>query len=257
MIILGNIFIDSIKKFKENVYNNRNNIKLHYNEYRDIEKFGEFFWHSNKKQKNAVKTLLFSINNNPYKNIYNYIYKSYNENEEFFEWVKLINNFIDFVVEFVDPLLYNRGEKIKISIGKNRDFIYTSDRFKFTISFEKSNIRKTESSSLFDSITGLDKGKNLLFIRFSVENLVSNVVYNYEYLENGSIANNTGLDDDICNEQLEMVKNDLNDYLMVYIRNIFDQVIKEIVEEKSIIIFTSNIEDIYGDIWKKWMKDTE
>lgn len=256
---MGNIFINSVKKFEESECSVEFLEAL--KEYKFINNNGELFWFSDRKHRKNLKKVLSNIDNKEYKKILYHIYTPSPEESEFYDWVILINEFKEFIIDYADPLFYNIDNSVSITSvgnGKNNCFNYTTDTFKFSILFEKSNIKKNDGFSLFDSITGLDKGKNLIFITIAIENLISKKVYNYEYIENGSINNKTDIDDDICDIQLEIVKNSLNNYMITYIENIFDRIILNKTNHEEIKLFTGAYLEkpkrkIDGDIWKEWI----
>lgn len=261
---MENIFISAVNNFEKNL-SIKDFLEAWENYFYIYEK-GELMWFNDRKHKKSLKNILSNLDNKEYIKILDHVCTPSPEESEFYNWIILINEFYDFIENYTDPLFYDTSKCSVGLINKNKLFTYKTDEFKFSILFEKSNIKKTESYSLFDSITGLNKEKNLLFITITIENLISKKTYNYEYIEDGSITNKTGIDDDICDKQLEIVKNSLNRYIISCIENIFDTILTNKAKESKYISVPENYKfslfkdsyyektkGIYGDIWKEWI----
>ena len=260
---MENIFISAVNNFEKNL-SIHEFMKLWEKYYYVYEK-GEAWWLTNKKYKILLREMLSKLDNKEYRKILCHVCTPSPEESEFYNWVILINEFYDFIENYTNPLFYDTSKCSVGLINKNKLFTYKTDEFKFSILFEKSNIKKTESYSLFDSITGLNKEKNLLFISITIENLISKKTYNYEYIEDGSITNKTGIDDDICDKQLEIVKNSLNMYIISCIENIFDTILTNKADKEYLLpkeykfsIFKDSYykktnKKLCGDIWKEWI----
>ena len=184
-------------------------------------------FNSKKKEGQSLWNLYKVLRNNEFVKIKNYIYKEYPEEEEFIQWTKLLKNFAEFVFEFSDPLFFNPDEGDGIVVTKSdKEFslVIKYMIFDFIISFEKSNIKKP-GSSLFDSITGLDKENNISFITIEIKNNISNVKYVYKYMEDSFLRPESNISEEVCDLQLEYVKNKLNDYIYNYMGIVFDTIV--------------------------------
>lgn len=236
---MGNIFIKETRKFYNYITSTHcKDFKDRYLEYRKY-KYDDYLaqrlgvnLYKRKRRTKALKMLYEVLPNEEYINIKNYIFKNSSEEDKFGDWVSLIRNFIDFVIKFSDPaLLVPSGESMSTSNifrikynSTNTEFEFETNIFKFYINFEKTKIKKN-NSSLFDTITGLDKENTFSFIKIDVTNKATNTIYNYKYMEDSSLVNLQDLEDDICDSQLEYIKSQLDEFIYKYMKNIFDLIV--------------------------------
>ena len=258
---MSNIFI----KETENFYNyiSTTHCKDFINEYNDfyyanIEYYLDFF-NTKKKKTRTLCNLYKVLRNNEFVKIKNYIYREYTEENEFEEWVKTLKNFADFVFNFSDPLLFNRDDYgiIARKDDKNCTMIIKHKIFDFSITFEKSKIKKS-SSSLFDTITGLDKESNLSFITIEITNKSSGTKYTYNYMEDSTLNPKNSISEETCDMQLEYVKCKLDEFIYDYIGIIFDNIVNRELNRKydRFIVFNSKyIRYVYKEMEEEWLKN--
>ena len=232
---MSNVFIKEITKFYNYITTTHcKDFKDEYLELNNIlfnelfaERLGVTLYNKRKRKIKAIKSLYNVLPNKEYITIKNYIFKDSSEENKFNDWVSVIKNFIDFVINFSDPALLSplcNTCKFKIEHDKNIKFEFENDTFIFCINFEKTKIKKN-NSSLFDTITGLDKENTFSFIKIEVTNKASNNTYNYKYMEDSSLINLEDLDDFICDAQLEYIKSQLDEFIYKYIEKIFDLIV--------------------------------
>ena len=235
------------KDFKDNFYNWQ----------KELSKYNLCF--DNKKaRRQSLYRLYQSLRNNEFVKIKNYIYKEYSEEEEFDQWTKVLKNFAEFVFNFADPL-FIKPEGDGIIVNKSdKEFSLTikHNLFDFIISFEKSNIKKS-NSSLFDSITGLDKENNISFITIQIINTISDTKYVYKYMEDSVLNPENNISEDICDLQLEYVKEKLDKYIYDYIGIVFDSIVNRELKSVDFCIFNSIfIRNNYKEMEEEWLKTT-
>lgn len=213
-----------------------------------------------KKTYNSLDNLYSSLlsANDDFLTIKNYIFKKSSEQDEFENWMKVLNNFADFVFKYADPLFIGPNENI-CSVIKDQDntkLIIDMDNFSFIINFEKSKIKKN-NSTLFDTITGLDKENTLSFIKIKIVNKRSNSTYSYEYMEDSSLINKNGLDDEICDIQLGIVKDRLDNFIYNYIAVMFDSIInRELIKDEFNLFYSTFIKRNFKELEEKWLPIT-
>ena len=258
---MSNIFIKETKSF----YNYINT--THCKDFKDdFIKFSDihnnnsstYCFFSKKKKIQSVYNLFSSVRNDEFIKIKNYIFKEYSEENEFEEWVKLLKNFADFVFNFSDPLFISPDEG-GIIVKKNdkecKLTITSNELFEFSILFEKSKIKKS-NTSLFDSITGLDKENNLSFITIEIINTISKSKYVYKYMDDSVLNSENPISEDICDLQLEYVKSKLNTYMYNYIGIVFDTIVNNDLKLNyyDFRLFNSlYIRNNYKDLEKEWL----
>lgn len=259
---MNNIFISKTKSFYNYITSTHcKDFKREWEDYynRNESLFCEDLWFNfEKKKRKSLEKLYSVLKNDEFSTIKNYIFKEYPEEERFENWVKVLKNFSDFVYEFADPLIVKvkgisstRDESTSVNMLK-----YTDDDFTFTIKFEKTKI-KTGNSTLFDSITGLDRENALTFIKIEIINNFSGTIYLYSYMEDSSLNNTNGLDDDICDIQLEMIKAKLDKFIYNYIGAVFDTIVNYELKDKwkEFHIFNNEyIRNNYKELEEKWLE---
>lgn len=257
---MNNLFISKTKAFYNYIISTHcKDFKKAFDEYysKNESHFSNEWFNTDKVKRKSLENLYSVLRNNEFVAIKNYIFREYSEEERFENWIKLLRNFGDFVYEFTDPLMINSNNIV--SVNKDNDksiFEYKCDNFSFIIKFEKSKI-KSGTSTLFDSITGLDKENTLTFIKIEIKNNFSGNIYKYKYVEDSSLINENELDDDICDLQLEMVKEKLDNFIYDYIGIVFDTIINYDLKQyiKDFHIFNSTyIRNKYKELEEKWLE---
>jgi hypothetical protein len=137
---------------------------------------------------------------------------------------------------------------------------YDKAIFAFNIIFEKSKI-KSGSSTLFDTITGLDKENTLTFVKIEVTNLSTNTTYKYKYTEDSSLISEDDLDDEVCDIQLEMIKSKLDNSIYEYIGVVFDRIVNYELKDDSFSVYkgienNNCIAYMYKELEEKWLEST-
>lgn len=241
---MSNIFIKETKKFHNYITTTHcNDFKVEFYKYydRNLAMFcHEDIFNTRKKKTQSLWNLYKVLRNNEFVKIKNYIYKEYSEEEKFEQWTKVLKNFGEFVFNFADPL-FIKPDGDGMTVNKtDKEFSLTikHNMFNFTISFEKSNIKKS-NSSLFDSITGLDKENNLSFITIQIVNTMSNSKYVYKYMEDSILTPENSISEDICDLQLEYVKEKLDKYIYNYMGIVFDSIVNRELNSIDFCIFNS------------------
>jgi hypothetical protein len=246
VIVLGNIFIKETKKFYN--YISTTHCKDFINEYkeykwRNLDLFSDdILFNSKKKQKQSLINLYSVLRNNEFVIIKRYIFKDSSEENKFNDWVNLLKDFIEYINNFIDPALLNVDKNIEVDVSKDfNKLTFQNDDFIFYIQFEKTKLKKN-NSSLFDTITGLDKDNVFYFIRIKITNNTSYKKYEYKYMEDSSLISENDLDDDICDIQLETIKTVLDKYIYNYIGIVFDNIINR---ELNLTVDTFNVFNSY------------
>lgn len=267
---MSNIFISKTKSFYnyitsthckdfkdkwEEFYKNQN-------EYEKKFYYGISFQRAEKKTYNSLNGLYFFLfsENRDFIDIKNYIFEKSSEEEEFENWAKLLKNFADYIYKYIDPMFICPA-KDSCFVTKDQDntkLTINMENFDFSINFERSKIKKN-NSTLFDSIVGLDKENTLSFINIKITNKMSNKIYSYEYIEDSGLISKDGLDDEICDIQLEMVKEKLDRFIFNYIGIVFDEIVnRELkLEFKDFRLFNSTfIKTHYKELEERWLENT-
>jgi len=259
---MSNIFIKETKNFYNYYVTSTHckHIKQHLEEY---DSFVDSFF-NRKKKKIYLQELRENLNAEQYINIRNYIFKKSAPEDEFVDWMKLIKDFSDFVYEYGDPLFINvNGFTASVTRDKSVITIFISNEiFDFNVKFEKSKINKNLSSStLFDSITGLDKiNSNINFINIDIINKNSNKDYHYKYMDDGELIIDEDYDEIVCDIQLNYVKFILCNYIMQYVSILFDNIIHNEIHRDINLFYdmTTNFEKSeYKEIYNIWLKNKE
>jgi len=259
---LNNIFISKTKSFYNYIISTHcKNFKDEWEEYyyRNESLFSEDdIFNTKKKQKQSLINLYSVLRNNEFVSIKNYIFKNYPEEEKFENWVKLLENFLNYIYDFASPLMINPIESKSILVSKNENkstMTIERENFIFYILFEKSKIRKSSSSTLFDTITGLDKDNRLSFIKIKITNNSTGIVYKYDYVEDSNLINEDGLDDEICDLQLEFIKQELDIFIYNYFGIVFDKIINYDLNDIHFNIFNNEyIRNNYKELEEKWLE---
>lgn len=258
---MSNIFIKETKKFYN--YIQSTHCKDFINEYKDyysknLSSNEVLFINASKKRKESLEKLYSVVRNNEFVKIKRYIFKESSEENKFNDWVNVLKDFADYINNFIDPGLLNADKSIKTD--KTKDFTklqFENNDFIFNIQFEKTKLKKN-NSSLFDTITGLDKDNVFSFIKIKITNNASGKEYNYKYMEDSSLISEDDLDDDICDIQLETIKAILDKYIYNYIGIVFDNIInKELnLTVDTINIFNSwYIRNKYKELEDQWLEN--
>jgi hypothetical protein len=222
-----------------------------------------------KKRTKSAEELFSVLRNNEFIAIKNYIFRKYPEEERFENWVRVLKNFSEFVYNFADPLMININnntigvKKTGVENKTTLEYIYREyDKpiFEFNIIFEKSKI-KSGSSTLFDTITGLDKENTLTFVKIEVTNLSTNTTYKYKYTEDSSLISEDDLDDEVCDIQLEMIKSKLDNSIYEYIGVVFDRIVNYELKDDSFSVYkgienNNCIAYMYKGLEEKWLETT-
>ena len=258
---MSNIFIKETKKFYNYIISTHcKDFKNEYNNFQTCTIFDHitFTFSSKKKQKQALEKLYSVLRNNEFVKIRKYIYKESPEEDKFNNWAALLKDFAEYIVYFIDPALLNTDDKISAEVSKDlTKLTYTDDNFIFYIQFEKSKIKKG-NTSLFDTITGLDKDNLFSFIKIKVTNNISGKTYEYKYMEDLSLISEDDLDDDICDMQLEFIKSKLDEYIYLYIGIVFDNIVNR---ELNLTVDTFNvfnsyyIKNMYKEMEDQWIEN--
>lgn len=262
---MSNIFISKTKSFYN--YITSTHCKDFKNEFDEYYYRNEAMFHNDdlfntrKKRRQSLIDLYSVLRNNEFVSIKNYIFKEYTEEERFENWIKLLNNFLEFIYDFTDPLMITPSETddvVAVFKDDNKSSLSIKhDDFTFSITFEKSRIKKSNSSTLFDSITGLDKENMLSFIKIEITNNNSNIVYRYKYMEDSNLINENELSDDVCDIQLEFVKQKLDKFIYNYIGIVFDTIVSYDLNDnfRNFRIFNSTfIRHMYKELEEEWLK---
>ena len=217
-------------------------------------------FNTKKKQKQSLINLYSVLRNNEFVSVKNYIFKNYPEEEKFENWVKLLENFLNYIYNFTSPLMITPPESESILVSKNENkstMTINYENFIFYILFEKSKIRKSSSSTLFDTITGLDKENRLSFIKIEITNNSTGIVYKYNYVEDSNLINEDGLDDEICDLQLEFIKQELDRFIYNYIGIVFDKIVNYDLNDIDFNVFNNTyIRNNYKELEEKWLETT-
>ena len=261
---MSNIFIKETKNFYN--YINSTHCKDFKDQFIKYYNFNEsmfineeIHWFGFKKrQQQSLYNLYSVLRNNEFVKIRNYIFEKHSEEDEFEEWVKLLKNFAEFIYNFSDPLFISprEGGVIVKKTDSNYSSLYIyHDLFEFTIIFEKSNIKK-QNSSLFDTITGLDRENNLSFIKIEIINTMSKTKYIYKYIEGSTLNPENPIPEEICDLQLEYVKAKLDKFIYDYIGIVFDKIVNnELKSYENFCIFNSvYIRNNYKDMEEEWLR---
>ena len=261
---MSNIFIKETKNFYNYINTTHcEDFKNEFIKFSDVHNsmFSNDGFLSKKKKTQLVYNLFSAVRNDEFVKIKKYIFKDYPEEDEFEEWIKLLKNFADFVFNFSDPLFISpdKGGIIVKKTDKECKLTITSDDlFEFSILFEKSKIKKN-NTSLFDSITGLDKENNLSFITIEIVNLISKSKYIYKYMDDSVLNSENAISEEICDLQLEYVKNKINTYIYNYIGIVFDTIVNNELNLKynDFRLFNSTyIRNNYKDLEREWLMRT-
>jgi len=263
---LNNIFISKTKSFYNYITSThckdfKDEWEKYY--YRNEALFAhDDIFNTKKKQKQSLINLYSVLRNNEFVSVKNYIFKNYPEEEKFENWVKLLENFLNYIYNFTSPLMITPPESESILVSKNENkstMTINYENFIFYILFEKSKIRKSSSSTLFDTITGLDKENRLSFIKIEITNNSTGIVYKYNYVEDSNLINEDGLDDEICDLQLEFIKQELDRFIYNYIGIVFDNIVNRELNDiyKDFRLFNSTyIRNNYKELEEKWLETT-
>ena len=271
---MNNLFISATKNFYNYISSThckdfKQQWKDFYKNKCDLEKsyrmgFGFTIKKLEKKTYNSLHDLYFYLfhENNDFLDIKRYIFKKYSEEDEFENWVKVLSSFADYVYKYTDPMFICPAKdicKVKKTQNTTNLTIDYEDKFIFSIEFEKSKIKKG-NSTLFDTITGLDKENTLSFIKIKITNKMSNTEYIYDYMEDSSLINKNELDDDICDMQLELVKDALDRFIYNYIGIVFDTIVNRELTDKyeDFRLFNSTfIRENYKELEEEWLEITD
>ena len=259
---MNNIFIFKTKSFYNYITSTHcKDFKDEWKEYyyRNEDLFSyDFLFNTKKKQKQSLINLYSVLRNNEFVSIKDYIFKDYSEEEKFENWVKLLENFLNYIYNFTSPLMIAPIESESVLVSKNENkstMTIKHKNFTFHILFEKSKIKKSSTSTLFDTITGLDKENKLSFIKIEITNNSSGIIYKYNYVEDSSLINEDGLDDEICDLQLEFIKQELDRFIYNYIGIVFDKIVNYDLNTIDFNIFNSiYIRNNYKELEEKWLK---
>lgn len=261
---MNNIFISKTKSFYNYITSTHcKDFKDEWKEYyrRNESIFAEDnIFNTYKKQKQSLIDLYSVLRNNEFVAIRNYIFKNYSEEEKFENWMKLLENFLNFVINFASPLMVAPVESESILVSKDENkstMTLKHEDFIFYILFEKSKIRKSNNSTLFDTITGLDKENRLSFINIEITNNSTGIVYKYNYIEGSSLINEDGLDDEICDLQLEYIKQKIDKFIYNYIGIVFDKIVNYDLNDIDFNVFNNTyIRNNYKELEEKWLEST-
>lgn len=264
---MGNIFIKETKKFYN--YIQSTHCKDFINEYKDYERknlspfsagilYG--FTNNKKKRKQSLEKLYSAIRNNEFIKIKKYIFKESSEENKFNDWVNVLKDFAEYLNNFVDPGLLNADNNISAESSKEfTKLVFKCKEFEFYIQFEKTKLKKG-NSSLFDTITGLDKDNVFSFIKIKITNNASGKIYQYKYMEDSSLISEDDLDDEICDLQLETIKAVLDRYIYNYVGIVFDNIINKELNLNAvdaINLFNSHyIRNTYKELEDQWLENT-
>jgi hypothetical protein len=214
-----------------------------------------------KKQRQSLENLYNNLRNNEFIAIKNYIFKEYSEEEKLDQWIKMLKNFAEYVENYTDPLfIHPEMDNINVTTNDNTTTLHYKyhDEFIFSISFEKTKIRKS-NSTLFDTITGLDKDNVFSIVKINISNFNSKKEYTYSYIED-TFTNNNGLDDEICDFQLEYVKQKLDKCIYLFIGIVFDYIVNYELKNKYKEFRIFNSYDIKNsnlrELEEKWLENT-
>lgn len=263
---MNNIFISKTKSFYNYITSThckdfKDEWEKYYYRNEALFAHGDIF-NTKKKQKQSLINLYSVLRNNEFVSVKNYIFKNYPEEEKFENWVKLLENFLNYIYNFTSPLMITPPESESILVSKNENkstMTINYENFIFYILFEKSKIRKSSSSTLFDTITGLDKENRLSFIKIEITNNSTGIVYKYNYVEDSNLINEDGLDDEICDLQLEFIKQELDRFIYNYIGIVFDNIVNRELNDiyKDFRLFNSTyIRNNYKELEEKWLETT-
>ncbi len=256
---MGNIFIKETKNFYNYITTTHcKDFKSEYNIYYDrCIALYDIVFNTRKKQSQALYNLYSKLRNNEFVKIKEYIFKEYSEEYRFDEWVKLLKNFGEFVCNFSDPLFIPTESANKFIIVDKKDnkmeLTIKHNLFDFNIVFEKSNIKKSNSSSLFDTITGLDKENNLSFIKLQIKNSMSGTKYVYNYMDDSTLSSENQISDDICDLQLEYVKKKLDKFIYDYIGIVFDNIVYNELNMDFNIFNSIYIRNNFKEMEEEWL----
>ena len=255
---MGNIFIKETKKFYNYISTTHcKDFKDQFFKYKDLHNTIYFF---NDKNYNNLKNTYNVLRNEELIKIRNYIFKESNEEDKFNDWILLIKDFADYILKFaspslLSPLLDDTKELIVIEEDSKTNIKFNFSRFSFFVCFEKTKIKKG-NSSLFDTITGLDKDNVFSIIRIEVTNKNTNSSYRYKYMEDSSLINEDNLDDDICDMQLEYIKSILDLFIYDYISEIFDIIVTIELKDHFMLYNNDYTSKKYKEMKEQWLKNS-
>ena len=109
--------------------------------------------------------------------------------------INTIKEYFNIYIKIIDPLFYNTESSLQVLcentiLKTNEDneleqFEFKSDKFKFKLFFEISNINNMTSNSFFDTLLGLNNSnKYVSFVNIDITNIYTNTNYEYSFTNN-------------------------------------------------------------------------
>ena len=221
----------------------------------------------NRRTRKRLEKLLAKARNIEYLAVINGIkeVKAYHDIDNWFGyWIELIDSFLHLSSGYIEPLFYDCLRYSQTLYfdeeGKEGIEFALDNGMNISIIFERSEFKKS-NTTLFDSITGLDKNNNLTFVNIIVEaEGNSDIKYEYSYVKDGSIKSNNFIDEDVELDQLDYIRNQTCDIILQSVELLFDSMLSRKIKNTDSYYYTLYsdclIQNSYKDLRRQWLRNS-